>query len=146
VRVAGPSDTYRPELLRTAERVAGEAAIPAGRWSWCWVSAGRSPEPWLGPGILDHLGELSGRGVRRVVCVPVGFVTDHVEVLYDIDVEARARAAELGMELVRPRALDDDPLFIEALAEAVETQAAAFGGEAAGASAPGAARHAEGAA
>ncbi len=128
VRVAGPGDPYQSQLLRTAQLVAQEADLPAARWSWSWISAGRSSEPWLGPSLLERLGEIATRGVRRVLCVPVGFVTDHVEVLYDIDVEARARAEELGMELARTRALDDDPLFIGALAEAVEAQAAALEG------------------
>jgi ferrochelatase len=141
VRVAGPGDPYQPQLLQTAGLVAAAAGLPAERWSWSWVSAGRSPEPWLGPGLLESLGALAAQGVRRVVCVPVGFVTEHVDILYDIDIEARARAAELGMELVRPPALNDDPLFIDALAGAVRAAAARFGpaeGRATDGQAPGA--------
>ncbi len=119
VRVAGEGDPYAAQLRETAGLVARSAGISPEAWSWSYLSAGRSPEPWLGPALTDHLGELAGRGVRDVVCVPVGFVTDHVEVLYDIDIEARERAAELDMRLVRPSSLNDDPLFIEALAGAV---------------------------
>ena len=87
------------------------------------MSAGKSPEPWLGPDLPDHLTELAQAGVRSVVCVPVGFVADHVEILYDVDIEARQRAEELGIRLERPPSLNDDPLFIEALAGAVTARA-----------------------
>ncbi len=81
----------------------------------------------MGPDLVEHLDALHGQGVRSVLCVPVGFVTDHVEVLHDVDIEARRRAAELGIRLERPPSLDDDPGFIRALAEAVSAQARAAG-------------------
>lgn len=129
VRVAPEGDPYASQLLETARRVAAKAELAADRWSWAYVSAGRSAEPWLGPSLLDHLQGLVARGIRDVVCVPVGFVTDHVEVLYDIDVEARQRAVQLGMRLVRPASLNDDPLFIETLAEAVKQRATVLAGK-----------------
>jgi protoporphyrin/coproporphyrin ferrochelatase len=122
-RVMASGDPYDAQLRETARRVAERSGLPAPRWSWSYMSAGRSPEPWLGPDLSDHLSEIAGRGVHDVVCVPVGFVADHVEVLYDIDIEAQAKAWELGVRLERPPSLNDDPLFIEALAGAVESKA-----------------------
>jgi len=76
-----------------------------------------------GPDLLEHLTELSRSGVNAVACVPVGFVADHVEVLHDVDIEARQRADALRMRLERPPSLNDDPLFIQALADAVMSRA-----------------------
>jgi ferrochelatase len=115
----GEGDPYDSQLRATASLVAARASLPAERWSWSYQSAGKSPEPWLGPQLEDHLPSLAERGVRDVICVPVGFVADHVEILYDIDVEARAAAERAGMRMERPPALNDDPLFIDALAGAV---------------------------
>jgi ferrochelatase len=122
-RSLAEGDPYDAQLRETARLVAVRSGLPAGRWSWSYMSAGKSPEPWLGPDLLDHLEGIAGRGARDVVCVPVGFVADHVEVLHDIDIEAQARAGELGMRLERPASLNDDPLFIEALAGAVTASA-----------------------
>ena len=119
-------DVYDAQCRDTARRVAARAGLADGRWSWSYQSAGRSPEPWLGPAIEDHLGSLAGGGVRHVLSVPVGFVSDHVEVLYDIDIKARAHARGLGVRLERVPMLNDDPLFIGALAETVEAHAAAW--------------------
>jgi protoporphyrin/coproporphyrin ferrochelatase len=126
-RVIAEGDPYDAQLRETARQVARRAGIPGERWSWSYMSAGKSPEPWLGPDLPDHLRELSGRGVRDVVCLPVGFVADHVEVLYDVDIEARAAAEEAGIRLERPPALNDDPLLIEALASAVSARAVEAG-------------------
>ena len=106
--------------------MAAGAGLPDGRWSWSYQSAGRSPEPWLGPALEDHLGTLAGAGVHHVLSVPVGFVSDHVEVAYDIDIKAREHARSLGVRLERVPMLNDDPQFIEALAEIVETHAGAW--------------------
>ena len=76
-------------------------------------------EPWLGPDILDELTRLDGEGVEKVLACPVGFVSDHLEILWDLDVEARERAAELGVEFDRIESLNDDPAFIAALGEVV---------------------------
>jgi ferrochelatase len=122
-RVLSNGDPYDGQLRETARLVAAKSGLADTRWSWSYMSAGRSPEPWLGPDLSDHLAEIAGAGTRDVVCVPVGFVADHVEVLHDIDIEAQARAWELGMRLERPPSLNDDPLFIEALAAAVESRA-----------------------
>jgi protoporphyrin/coproporphyrin ferrochelatase len=123
-RVLANGDPYGAQCLETAGLVAERAGLADERWSWSFQSAGRTPEPWAGPDLGEHLTELAARGVRDVVVVPVGFVSDHVELLFDIDVKARGVADELGMRLVRPPALNDDPLFIEALAELVRGRAA----------------------
>jgi ferrochelatase len=121
--IVAAGDVYDAQCRDTARRVASRAGLADGRWSWSYQSAGRSPEPWLGPSIEDHLGSLADGGVRHVLSVPVGFVSDHVEVLYDIDIKARAHAHGLGVRLERVRMLNDDPLFIGALAESVEAHA-----------------------
>ncbi len=123
-RILGEDDPYDSQVRQTASLVAARAGIPRDRWSWSYQSAGRSDEPWLGPALPDHLAELAERGVRDVVSVPVGFVCDHVEVLYDIDVAARRVAAELDMRLERPPALNDDPVFIRQLADVIRSRAA----------------------
>jgi ferrochelatase len=122
-RVIAEGDPYDSQLRDTASWIALRAGLPSERWSWSYMSAGKSPEPWLGPDLSDHLADLSGRGVRSVVCVPVGFVADHVEVLYDIDIKAARSAEALRLRLERPPSLNDDPLLIEALAGAVTTRA-----------------------
>jgi len=123
-RLLANGDPYGVQCLETSGLVAAGAGLSDERWSWSYQSAGRTPEPWAGPDLGEHLADLAGRGIRDVVVVPVGFVSDHVEVLFDIDIRARARADELGMRLERPPALNDDPVFIGALAELVRSRAA----------------------
>ena len=89
------------------------------RWSFAFQSASPTGEPWLGPDILDELDELKAKGVERVLACPIGFVSDHLEILWDLDVEARERSAELGLEFDRIRSLNDDPAFVHGLAELV---------------------------
>ena len=122
-RVLAAGDPYGEQCLETARLVAELAGLADERWSWAYQSAGRTPEPWAGPDLGEHLAALASRGVRAVVSVPVGFVSDHVELLFDIDHKAEAVAAELGMRLERPPALNDDPVFIAALAELVRARA-----------------------
>ena len=122
-RVLASGDPYGEQCLETAELVAACAALSEDRWSWAWQSAGRTPEPWAGPDIGEHLAELAGQGVRDVVSVPVGFVSDHVEILFDIDHRAAEIAAGLGIRLERPPALNDDPVFVAVLAQLVRERA-----------------------
>ncbi|HSJ94845.1 MAG TPA: ferrochelatase [Gaiellaceae bacterium] len=122
-RVLDAGDPYEAQCLETARLVAGRAGLPDERWSWAYQSAGRTPEPWAGPDLGERLEELAGRGVLDVVSVPVGFVSDHVEILFDVDVQARAVADRLGLRLERPPALNDDPVFVETLAELVRGRA-----------------------
>jgi ferrochelatase len=123
LRLLEGGDPYGHQCLETARLVALRAGVPEDRWSWAYQSAGRTPEPWAGPDISEHLAERAAAGVRDVVSVPVGFVSDHVEILFDIDRRAAAVAAELGMRLERPPALNDDPLFMATLAELVRARA-----------------------
>ncbi len=124
LRVTTSGDPYDEQCRETARLVSERAGLPAGRWSWSYQSAGRTPEPWAGPDLGDHLEELASQGVRDVVAVPVGFVSDHVELLYDVDVRAQGVAKRLGLRLERPPALNDDPRFVDALAEIVRDRAA----------------------
>jgi protoporphyrin/coproporphyrin ferrochelatase len=123
-RVRADGDPYDEQCRETARLVAERAGLAEGHWSWSYQSAGRTPEPWAGPDLGDHLRDLAARAVRDVVAVPVGFVSDHVEILFDIDVRARAIADEVGIRLERPAALNDDPVFISALAELVRAKVA----------------------
>lgn len=88
-----------------------------------FLITGRSPEPWLSPQLPEHLETLAGEGIRKVVSLQVGFVSDHVEILYDIDIQAQEKARELGMRLERPPALNDDPLFITTIADQITNYA-----------------------
>jgi protoporphyrin/coproporphyrin ferrochelatase len=116
-RILALGDPYRDELLETSRVVAARAGL--GAWSFAFQSESPTGEPWLGPDILEELDALHARGVREVLVCPVGFVSDHLEILWDLDVEARERAAELGLKLERIDSLNDDPAFIGALAALV---------------------------
>ncbi|HEV2641626.1 MAG TPA: ferrochelatase [Candidatus Elarobacter sp.] len=122
-RIVRSGDPYDMQVRDTARLVAARAGIADDRWSWSYQSAGRSPEPWLGPTLPEHLEELAANGVRDVVSVPVGFVCDHVEILYDIDIDAQRVATGLGMRLVRPPAINDDPRFIKQVAAVIRERA-----------------------
>ena len=113
-RILRDGDPYRDQLLETSRLVAERAQL--GDWSFAFQSASATGEPWLGPDVLEELDRLAENGVRRVLVCPVGFVSDHLEILWDLDVEARERAAALGLELDRIESLNDDPDFVRALA------------------------------
>ena len=128
VRVLREGDPYQDQLWTTARLVAERAGLRPDQWSWSYQSEGRSPEPWLQPQLEDHVPALQAeRGIEHVVSLAIGFVSDHVEILFDIDVEAQQAAAEHGMVLVRPPSLNDDPRYTRLLAELVEGQAAEAG-------------------
>jgi len=118
-RILAMGDPYRDQLLETSRLVAERAGID--RWSFAFQSESPTGEPWLGPDILDELTRLHADGVEEVLVCPVGFVSDHLEILWDLDVEARERAAELGLQLDRIDSLNDDPAFIDALATVVRS-------------------------
>ncbi len=121
-RIIAEGDPYRDELLTTARLAAERAGIADERWSFAFQSESPTGEPWLGPDILDHLDALAAAGVGKVLVAPIGFVADHLEILWDIDVEARERAAALGIELDRIESMNDDPAFISALADIVRKE------------------------
>jgi len=110
-------DPYPEQLLETSRAVAGLAGVE--RWQFTWQSAGQTGQPWLGPDILDTLDALAREGAKNVLVAPVGFVSDHLEVLYDIDIEARRFSEERGIRLERIAMLNDDPQYMKALAESV---------------------------
>jgi len=121
-RVLELGDPYPTQLAETAAAVMAEAGVPASGWRVAWQSAGRTPEPWLGPDILEVVGSLEG--FDGVVVCPAGFTSDHLEVLYDVDVQARAAAAARGLRLVRTASLNDDPALCSVLAAVVRRAAA----------------------
>ncbi|HLZ24103.1 MAG TPA: ferrochelatase, partial [Ktedonobacterales bacterium] len=90
------------------------------RWDFAFQSAGRTPEPWLGPDILEKVRELAARGENCILICPVGFISDHLEILYDIDIECRDLAKELGIHLERIEMLNASASLIAALASVVE--------------------------
>jgi protoporphyrin/coproporphyrin ferrochelatase len=117
-RILESGDRYPHEVAATASAVAGHAGlgVEGGRWSVAWQSAGRTPEAWLGPDIGDVVEELAGSGGDGVLVCPCGFVSDHLEVLYDLDVEARRRAEAAGLVFGRTPTVNDDAAVMAALA------------------------------
>jgi ferrochelatase len=116
-RVVTDGDAYPDEVRATAALVAGQLGLQS--YTVAFQSAGRTGEPWIGPELRDEIRRLAAEGVRDLVVCPVGFVADHLEVLYDIDIEARAVADEVGIRLERSRSMNDDPTFIAGLADLV---------------------------
>jgi ferrochelatase len=119
VRIREWNDPYESQLTASCAAVAECAGLP--RWQFAWQSAGGSTEPWLGPDLLEVLDTLRSQGVQHILSVPIGFLSDHLEVLYDIDLEAQEKARELGIELRRTPMPNADPELIETLAELVES-------------------------
>jgi len=128
-RVVTAGDTYPEQLERSARAVAAAAGIRD--WSVAWQSAGRTDDEWLGPDINAVIRAIAGAGGAAVVVCPIGFVSDHLEVLYDVDIEARATAERSGLAFARTASLNDDPRFCDVLAEVVlgvgETHASLMG-------------------
>ncbi|MBK9180356.1 MAG: ferrochelatase [Acidimicrobiales bacterium] len=124
-RYVDSGDPYPQQLRQTAEAVAGRVGLqPWSGWAVAWQSAGRTPDPWIGPDVLEVLRDLgaTGRGTGVLVC-PCGFVADHLEVLYDLDVEARAVAEGAGLAFARTPSMNDDPTVLGALADRVAAAA-----------------------
>jgi ferrochelatase len=118
-RVLDMGDPYKDQLLETSVLVAGAAGLGEQQWSFSFQSESPTGEPWLGPDILDHLAALKEQGVDDVLVCPVGFVSDHLEIRWDIDVEAQDKARELGMRLERIEMPNADPAFVKTLANIV---------------------------
>jgi ferrochelatase len=120
-KILASADPYQDELSASAKEVAARARI--SDWHFAFQSAGATSEPWLGPDVEDVMQELAKNGHEAVLLVPIGFVCDHVEVLYDIDVECRALAKRLGIQLERTQSLNDDPGLVAAVAAVVHAAA-----------------------
>src|SRR5690606_34898197 len=114
-------DPYPDQLRETAEAVAErDGMLRWPDWALCWQSAGRTPEPWRGPDVLDVIRARGATGRSEAVLeCPYGFVADLLEVLYELDVQARAVAEEVGLQLARTRSLNDGPSVTTALAHVV---------------------------
>jgi protoporphyrin/coproporphyrin ferrochelatase len=119
-RIIAEGDPYRDQLLETSRLVAQKAGW--GEWSFAFQSASKTGEPWLGPDILDHLEELYRSGKRKFVLAPIGFVSDHLEILYDIDIECRGWASGRGAHLTRCESPNDTPEFIRCLSDIVREE------------------------
>ncbi len=117
-RTIAAGDPYDRQVRETAAGVAAEAGCRF--WQVAYQSQGMTPEPWLGPTVESVIEELADADHRYVVVAPIGFVSDHVEILYDVDIVFRDYAREKGMTLERTESLNDSPLLIEALAALVE--------------------------
>ena len=106
-------DPYPTELTESAAAVAERANVES--WRFAYQSAGKTAMPWLGPDILDSVEEIAQEGRKNILVVPFGFVCDHLEILFDVDIEAIEKADELGVNLKRIEMPNDAPEFIETL-------------------------------
>jgi ferrochelatase len=113
-RIRAEGDPYEEQLLATSRAIAERAALR--EWTFSYQSESPTGEPWLGPDIADHLGDLHARGVRAVLVCPVGFVADHLEIHWDLDTVAATRAGELGMRFARIAMPNAGPAFVRMLA------------------------------
>ena len=113
------ADTYAIECKATAALIAEELReqISESDWYFCFQSQGLSGGPWIGPSVEDTLAALRDAGYQHVILDPIGFVCDHVEILYDIDIAFQKTAAELGITLSRPESLNDSATLIGALGD-----------------------------
>ncbi len=121
-RILEMGDPYPDQLAETADAVAARADLDS--WSVAWQSAGRTSEPWIGPDLLTVLPGLADAGMRGVVVCAAGFVSDHLEVLYDLDIEARAVADGLGLAFARTPSPNAHPQLCSTLADVVRNNAA----------------------
>jgi ferrochelatase len=119
-RIVQAGDPYPQQLHETSEALAKMLDLPD--WTFSYQSAGRTPDPWLGPDIVETVEELADRGVRNILVVPIGFVSDHLEIFYDIDHEARNAAEACGVRLERTDSLNASSDFIDALADLVRAR------------------------
>jgi ferrochelatase len=120
-RSMAETSRYAEQLSETCRLVCEQLGIPASRWALVYQSrSGRPGDPWLEPDICDHLAALAASGTIDVAVLPIGFLSDHIEVLYDLDIEAHDKSRELGINLVRAATVGTHPQFVAALADLVE--------------------------
>jgi len=117
LKVIESGDQYAEQVAATARGVAERAGVTS--YQGAYQSAGRTPEPWIGPSIEELIDEQSGLGVRKFLVAPIGFVCDHTEILYDIDIQAARTAREFSTSLRRTESLNTSPTFITLLDELV---------------------------
>lgn len=120
-RVFDAEPEYVSQLRATGELVASRAAIAAGRWRWAYQSAGHTQEEWLRPDLVELFPELRATGATNILVVPVQFLADHLEVLYDLDIAAAQQARAAGLRYSRITMPNTQPLFIRALASVVRS-------------------------
>jgi ferrochelatase len=131
LRVVAEGDPYPDQVAESAADIAALLDLDAGpglRWGVAWQSAGRTADPWIGPDLLEEIRRVAADGATAVVVCPVGFVSDHLEVLYDLDIEALQVATSVGVHFARTPSLDDDPRFLGVLADVVRGAAAGTAG------------------
>jgi len=119
-RVVEKEPDYINNLKETAAEVAKLVGLPSDRWMFCYQSAGHTPEEWLKPDFADIMPELQQAGQTHVLIAPIQFLADHLEILYDIEIGARAQAEEHGIQFARTESLNTSLLFIKALATVVQ--------------------------
>lgn len=116
-RIADQEPAYLEQLRETAELVADASGLDAGRWHFCWQSAGHEPGEWMKPDFADLVPRLRSEGHAAVLVAPIQFLADHLEILYDVDIGAREQAEAVGMRFARIESLNVMPEFIEALVD-----------------------------
>lgn len=116
-KILAMNDPYVDQLMETSRLIADKAGLK--EWQFAWQSAGRTADPWLGPDILDVMQNLQREGVKQILACPIGFVSDHLEILYDLDIEAKQLAADIGVHFERVRSLNQDPKYIKLLRDIV---------------------------
>jgi ferrochelatase len=121
-KILEDQDPYPRQLHETSQAVASMLSLK--HWTFAYQSAGRTPDPWLGPDIVDTVHELADQGVQHILVAPIGFVSEHLEIHYDIDYEALQAAAERGVTLKRIDMLNASPDFVAGLADLVRERAA----------------------
>ena len=124
-RILEWNDPYPVQLQETVQALA--ARLPDMSWEWAYQSAAMTPDPWLGPDASEVITRLHQEGHRHVLMCPIGFICEHVEILFDIDVEFQHLAQELGMQLERIEMLNDNERMLAGLAEVVRERARAAG-------------------
>ncbi len=125
-RALAGGDPYPDQVAESAADIAAVLEldrVPGLTWGVAWQSAGRTPEPWLGPDLAAEIRRVADEGASAVTVCPVGFVSDHLEVLFDLDIEAAGVARDAGLAFSRARSLDDDPRFLAVLADVVDAAA-----------------------